>query len=70
MTIALKTEIAFMKKMLLSATAVGAAIAGLVFYFQRKNKHRNSIAGAAKDAYQIMNEGMGRVERPAQHAMG
>ena len=59
-----------MKKMLLSATAVGAAIAGLVLYYQRRNKHRNSIAGAAKDAYRIMNDGLGKVERPAQHAMG
>ena len=59
-----------MKKMLLSVTAVGAAIAGLIVYYQRRNKTSNRIAGAAKDAYQIMNEGIGRVERPAHHAMG
>lgn len=59
-----------MKKMLLSATAVGAAIAGLILYYQRKNNNRNSITDAAKNAYQIMNDGLGKIERPAHHAMG
>lgn len=56
--------------MLLTATAVGAAIAGLILYYQRKNKPSNKVLGAAKDAYQTMNEGIGQLERPAHHAMG
>ena len=59
-----------MKSMLLTATAVGAAIAGLILYYQRKNKPSNKVLGAAKDAYQTMNEGIGQLERPAHHAMG
>ena len=56
--------------MLLTATAVAAALAGLILYCQKKNKTGNRIEDAAKDAYQTMNEGIGRVERPMQHAMG
>ena len=59
-----------MKNMLLTATAVAAALAGLILYYQKKNKAGNRIEDAAKDAYQTMNEGIGRVERPMQHSMG
>jgi len=59
-----------MKNMLLTATAVGAAIAGLALYYQKKNKPQNQIKDAAKNAYQTMNEGIGSIERPMQHAMG
>ncbi|RYZ30345.1 MAG: hypothetical protein EOO10_03160 [Chitinophagaceae bacterium] len=59
-----------MKNMLLTAAALGAAIAGLVLYYQKKNKPQNRIEDAAKDAYQTMNEGIGSIERPMQHAMG
>ena len=60
----------FMKKMLITASMLGAAIAGLVLYSQRKNKTQNKIADAADDAYQTMNKALGEVERPAHHAMG
>ncbi len=56
--------------MLLAATVVGATIAGLVLYFQRKNKPSNQVLDAAKDAYHTMNNGIGQLERPAYHAMG
>lgn len=59
-----------MKSILITATAVGAAIAGLILYYQRKNRPANRVLDAAEDAYHTMNEGIGRVERPAQHAMG
>jgi multisubunit Na+/H+ antiporter MnhC subunit len=59
-----------MKSMLLTALVVGAAIAGLALYYQKKNKPQNRMEDAAKDAYQTMNEGIGSVERPMHHAMG
>jgi LPXTG cell wall anchor motif len=59
-----------MKNMLLTAAALGAVIAGLALYYQKKNKPQNRIKDAAKDAYQTMNEGIGSIERPMQHAMG
>ena len=59
-----------MKNILLTATGVGAIIAGFILYAQKKNKPQNKIKDAAKDAYQTMNEGIGSLERPMQHAMG
>lgn len=59
-----------MKNMLLTAAAVAAALTGLILYFQKKNKPTNQISDAAQDAYQTMNETIGKVERPMQHAMG
>lgn len=69
MAIALFTLNYFMKKMLLVATAVGGGIAGLILYAQKKNRG-NKVVDAAKDAYRTMNDGIGRIERPAHHAMG
>jgi hypothetical protein len=59
-----------MKSMLLAATTVGLAIAGLILYNQQRAKPKNRIKDAAKNAYQTMNEGIGSVERPMHHAMG
>ncbi|WP_121354277.1 hypothetical protein [Flavisolibacter nicotianae] len=59
-----------MKKMLLTATALGTAIAGLIVYYQRKNKSSNRVLESADDAYKTINEGIGHIERPAHHAMG
>lgn len=59
-----------MKTMLLTATAVGTAIAGLILYYQKKNKSPNKVLDAAKDSYGAINNGIGQLERPAQHAMG
>lgn len=59
-----------MKNMLLTAAAVGAVLAAMLIYVERKNSSRNKIAGAAEDAYDTMNKAIGSVERPAYHAMG
>ncbi|RYY72740.1 MAG: hypothetical protein EOO52_20475 [Gammaproteobacteria bacterium] len=59
-----------MKTMLLSAAIVGTAIAALILYNQQQSKPKNRIEDAAKDAYDTMNEAIGSVERPMQHAMG
>jgi hypothetical protein len=59
-----------MKSMLLTATAVGAAIGSLILYYQKKNKSGNQVLDAAKHAYKRMNNGLGKLERPAHHAMG
>lgn len=61
--------------MFIAATVAGAAVAGLILYLQKLNKDRNlldsgNIKRAAKDAYDTMNEGIGSLERPGQHAMG
>lgn len=59
-----------MKTMLIAATAVGTAIAGIILYLQRKEKGHNRVLDAASTAYHQMNRGIGQIERPAHHAMG
>ena len=60
-----------MKKILIAATAVGAAIAGIILYNKRKmNSGSNRIENAASDAYNTMNNGIGKIERGAMHSMG
>lgn len=59
-----------MKKILIAATAVGAAVAGLILYNQRKNSRAARVEKAAKDAYNAMNDGLGKVERNTMHSMG
>jgi hypothetical protein len=59
-----------MKKILIAATAVGAAIAGLILYSKRRNDAPGQIEDAAKDAYKTMNAGLGKVERDTMHSMG
>lgn len=59
-----------MKKILLTATAVGAAIAGIMIYSRKKNNAPKQIENAAKDAYNTMNYGLGKVERNALNTMG
>lgn len=59
-----------MKNILITAAAVGAGIAGLILYYQRKNRPANRVLDAANDAYHTMNRAIGRVERPTHHAMG
>ncbi len=56
--------------MLLTAAAVGAVIAAMIVYVDRKNRPINRVSDAAEDAYDTMNEGIGSIERRAQHAMG
>jgi len=59
-----------MKKMLIAATVVGGAVAGMILYFRKKESDSNQIKNAAKDAYNTMNDGIGKAERLGQHAMG
>ena len=60
-----------MKNILIAATIVGAVAAGLILYTSKKNKGSNDqVKDAAKDAYDTMNAGIGKVERLGQHAMG
>jgi hypothetical protein len=59
-----------MKKILIAATAVGATIAGLILYNRKRNSAPGRIEDAAKDAYRTMNDGIGKVERTANHSMG
>ena len=59
-----------MKKILIAATTVGATIAGIILYNRKKNNAPKKIEDAAKDAYQTMNDGLGKIERPVMHSMG
>jgi hypothetical protein len=59
-----------MKKILMAATAVGAATAGVILYLRNRNSDQKTIENSAKDAYRTMNDGFGKVERLGQHAMG
>ena len=56
--------------MLITATAVGAAIAGLLLYQRRRNSASRVWADAAKDAYKTMNNSLGKLERDPLHTMG
>lgn len=59
-----------MKNMLVTAAAVGSVLAAFVLYAERKRRLRNRIEDAAEDAYDTMNKGIGKLERPAYHTMG
>lgn len=59
-----------MKNILITASALGAAIAGLILYYQKKNTARTNTIDIAKDAYQRVGNGFNNVKRPAHHAMG
>lgn len=52
-------------KMLLAAAATGAAIAGIILYLDNQNRRQpaRQIRGAAREAYDTMNAGIGHVER-------
>ena len=65
------TKTGIMKKILFAATAVGAAIAGIILYNKRRsNSASGQIENAAKDAYDTMNNGLGKIERNPSHSMG
>ena len=60
-----------MKNILIAAGIVGAVAAGLILNASWKRKRNNDqVRDAAKNAYDTMNAGIGRVERLGQHAMG
>ncbi len=59
-----------MKTILIAATAVGTAIAGIIFYNRKRSSGTKPIEDAAKDAYKTMNNGLGKIERNPVHSMG
>jgi hypothetical protein len=60
-----------MKNILIAAGIVGAVAAGLILNSSWKRKRSNDqVKDAAKNAYDKMNAGIGKVERLGQHAMG
>ena len=59
-----------MKKILIAATTVGAAIAGIILYSRKRNNGQRQVEDAAKNAYDTMNNGIGKIERNAMHSMG
>jgi len=62
-----------MKSILIAATIVGAAAAGVILYLRNRNAAATSagnVVDAARDAYNTMNKGMNGAEKRAQHAMG
>lgn len=56
--------------MLIAATAVGATIAGLILYFQRREKGSHKQLNNAENRYLEKSKDSGKIERPAYHAMG
>ena len=59
-----------MKTGLLAAITVGAALAGLILYYQKRLKiERNVLANSSDDFHSVGNGTMNST-RPAQHAMG
>lgn len=59
-----------MKTILITATAVGAVIAGLILYLQGSDESRRKIKDAVTGGYREVENNMKRVERPMQHSMG
>ena len=59
-----------MKKILIAATAVGAAIAGIILYSRKRSNESRQVENAARDAYNTMNDGIGKIERNTMHSMG
>ena len=58
-----------MKKMLITASAVGAAIAGMILYARnRADKPRQLNGNASGKNY--LKDGLGKIERNAMHSMG
>ena len=58
-----------MKNMFLAAASIGVLIAALVVAFGKSNENREKgrVKGAAKSAYDLMNQGIGGLERSTKH---
>lgn len=59
-----------MKKILIAATTVGVAIASIILYNRKRANGQRQVKDAANNAYDIMNDGIGKIERNAMHSMG
>lgn len=58
-----------MKKMLIAATVVGTAIAGIIL-FSRKKGYDNKSIQDANNTYKKLDTGTEKTERLGSHAMG
>jgi hypothetical protein len=61
-----------MKAILIAASVVGLAAAGLIIYLQKISAAHDAggVLNAAPDGNGLISEGMKNMERPSQHAMG
>lgn len=57
-----------MKKMLIAATTVGAALAGTILYLRQRSSR--PALDNTKDTKQLQDRGNGELHRPPMHAMG
>jgi hypothetical protein len=66
------STIKIMKAILIAASIVGLAAAGVIIYLQRvsANHDEGSLLDAAPGANNLAGESQGIMERPAHHAMG
>jgi hypothetical protein len=58
-----------MKKILIAASIVGAAAAGVILYFRKRNSASGQMEDAATDANRTMNKNMDKVNRNVKHAV-
>lgn len=58
-----------MKKMLIAATVVGTAIAGMILLVRKKGNGKASLQDA-NNTYQKLSTGTEKIERLGSHAMG
>ena len=58
-----------MKKMLIAATVVGTAIAGIILFAGKKGYDKKSIEDE-NNTYKKLNTGAEKTERLGSHAMG
>ncbi len=58
-----------MKKIIIAASIVGAAAAGVILYLRRKNNPANQIEDAAENANDTMNKHIKNIERKTSPAL-
>ncbi len=58
-----------MKKILIAASVVGAAAAGVILFLRNKNKPATQLAHAAENAHDVMNRNIANVERKTNTAL-
>lgn len=59
-----------MKNGLIAAVAVGAAIAGIILYYQKRLNTERKVLAKDQDDFHSLSNGLGKITRPAHHAMG
>jgi len=58
-----------MKKIIIAASIVGAAAAGVILYLRKRNSTPGQVEDAANDANNIMNKHAKKAERKVNQAM-